>query len=269
MAENTGISWTNHGWNPRMGCDKAAPWCAGESSAATNLGARLWIDYQSCFLDQVRAQHIFDWLSKQPMRPETGECKKPPTHDTIQWGPRQAYLACVPSEFRVTSSGPIPQELSKLHTEIEQRYQAHFNTIQVNRHWDQNSYVQPHTDNMHGHVVMLSLGAPRRFLLRYKHDDKAKAKRWKVGDIFFDQVLPSGSLLTIYKRHQFDLTHEMPTQLEPCGVRISLIWRYLTESVVKGPLGQQSLIQGQAEYKAAQEAWLKAEAARIGLDIDG
>jgi len=49
----------------------------------------------------------------------------------------------------------------------------------------------------------------------------------------------------------------MPKAEQPCGVRISLIWRYLTQSVVKGPLGQQSLIAGQAEYKAAQEAWLK------------
>jgi alkylated DNA repair dioxygenase AlkB len=216
-----------------------------------------WHDYHPSFLEAGRAKAIFDWLNRQSMKPETGECTKPPTHDTIQWGPRQAYIFCVPSEYRVASSGPIPNQLSKLHSEIEQRYQARFNTIQVNRHWNENSVVHPHSDNMHGDIVMLSLGAPRRFVLRHKHTHKAKNPKWQAGDIFFDEVLPSGSLLTIYKDHQFDLTHEMPKAEQPCDVRISLIWRYLTQSVVKGPLGQQSLIAGQTEYKAAQEAWLK------------
>jgi hypothetical protein len=218
-----------------------------------------WIDYDPNFLAPERAQALFDWLNTQAMKPETGNCTKPPTHDTIQWGPRQAYLTCVPSQFRVDSSGPIPNRLSKLHKEIEERYQAHFNTIQVNRHWSENSVVHPHSDNMHGDIVMLSLGAPRRFVLRYKHGHKAKSPRWQAGDIYWDQVLPNGSLLTIYARHQFDLTHEMPAQDHPCDVRISLIWRYLTQSVVRGPLGKQSLIEGQAEYKAAQETWRKAK----------
>jgi len=216
-----------------------------------------WIDYVPDFLVPERAKALFDWLNAQAMKPETGNCTKPPTHDTIQWGPRQAYLACVPSQFRVVSSGPIPNRLSKLHREIEECYQAPFNTIQVNRHWNEKSVVHPHSDNMHGDIVMLSLGAVRRFVLRYKHTHKAQKPKYQAGEIFFDKPLSSGSLLTIYKNHQFDLTHEMPAQSEPCGARISLIWRYLTASVVKGPLGQHSLIQGQAEYKAAQEKWLQ------------
>lgn len=28
MAENSGISWTHHSWNPWVGCDKVAPGCA-------------------------------------------------------------------------------------------------------------------------------------------------------------------------------------------------------------------------------------------------
>jgi hypothetical protein len=216
-----------------------------------------WIDYEPAFLAPNRAQAIFNWLNGLSMKPETGECKKPPTHDTIQWGPRQAYLYCVPHVYRVKSTGPIPGQLSKLHSEIQQRYQAHFNTIQVNRHWNEKSYVHPHSDNMHGDIVMLSLGAPRRFILKYKHNHRAKNPKWKAGETFFEDILPSGSLLTILKRHQFDLTHEMPAQDEPCSARISVIWRYLTASVVKGPLGQQSIIAGQAEYKEAQEKWIQ------------
>ncbi|HWY53585.1 MAG TPA: hypothetical protein VNZ03_03935 [Terriglobales bacterium] len=212
-----------------------------------------WIDYDPDFLAPDRTKALFDWLNALAMKPETGGCTKPPTHDTIQWGPRQAYLACVPAEYRVSSSGPIPNRLAKLHAEIEDRYQAPFNTIQVNRHWNEKSAVHPHSDNMHGDIVMLSLGAVRRFVLRYKHAHKAQKPKYQAGEIFFDKPLPSGSLLTIYKNHQFDLTHEMPAQSEPCGVRISLIWRYLTASVVRGPLGQQSIIAGQAEFKEAVE----------------
>jgi hypothetical protein len=170
--------------------------------------SKSWIDFEPAFLPPKRAHELFDWLNRQSFSAETASCTSAPTHDTLHFGPRQAYLSCVPSEFRVVSSGPIPSELLKLHNEIEQRYRATFNSIQGNRHWNANSVVTAHSDNMHGDIVMLSLGKPRRFVLRYKHADKAKTlNRWKAGDIFFDEILPSGSLLTIFKNHQFDLTH--------------------------------------------------------------
>lgn len=214
-----------------------------------------WIDYCPNFLDQVRAQKIVDWIDSLNLKPETGSCTDAPTHDSIQWGPRQAYLTCVAPGVRIQSSGPIPVQLSKLHEEIEQRYQACFNSIQVNRHWNENSQVHTHSDNMHGDIVMLSLGCPRRFVLRYKHTHKAKTPKWQEGDVFKDETLPNGSLLTIFKRHQFDLTHEMPKAEQPCGPRIALIWRYLTQSVVESPLGRVSLMNGEREYRQAQEHW--------------
>jgi alkylated DNA repair dioxygenase AlkB len=218
-----------------------------------------WIDYEPAFLEAGRAKQIFDWINLQRLIPETGKCKgAKPTHDTIQWGPRQAYLACVPAEYRVISSGPIPDELLKLHGKIEQRYRATFNTIQVNRHWNEKSNVGAHSDMMHGDIVMLSLGAPRRFILRHKHDHKANTPKWKAGDIFFDEELPNGSLLTILKRHQFDLTHEMPVSPTPCGARISLIWRYITSSLAVGnakTLSRQGIIDGQPEFLEAQRKW--------------
>jgi alkylated DNA repair dioxygenase AlkB len=217
-----------------------------------------WIEYTPGFLAPERAKAIFDWISTQNLKPETGDCTKPPTHDSIQWGPRQAYIHCVPFGVRIQSSGPIPAKLSKLHAELEQRYQAHFNSIQVNRHWDENSEVGAHSDLMHGHIVMLSLGAERRFVLRYKHDHKAKEPKWKAGDIYFDKSSANGSLLTIYKQHQFDLTHEMPKAEHPCGPRVSLIWRYLALPDTR-KLSRDSLIEGQKEYQEAQAQWQEAE----------
>lgn len=216
-----------------------------------------WTDYHADFLAPDRAKAIFEWINAQDLKPETGRCGEAPTHDSIQWGPRQAYIACVAPGVRIQSSGPIPARLSKLHTEIEERYQSHFNSIQVNRHWNENSNVGAHSDLMHGHIVMLSLGAERRFVLRYKHDHKAKNPKWKAGDIFFDRVLPNGSLLTIYKQHQFDLTHEMPKAEGPCGPRVAVIWRYIALPVTK-KLARESLIEGQQEYQEAQAKWQEA-----------
>jgi hypothetical protein len=149
---------------------------------------------------------------------------------------------------------PIPKYLQGLHNRIENKYRATFNSIQLNRHWNENSSVHPHSDLMHGHIVMLSLGAPRRFVLKYKKDDKAKTlNRWKAGDIYFDEVLPDGSILTIYKQHQQEVTHEMPKADQTCDYRISMIWRFISTAVTKR-LHSTSLWDV-TEYNAAQAKW--------------
>lgn len=225
---------------------------------------KAWIDFVTDFLSKDRAGKLLDWFMARPeWKQEDGYCPKPgqdmkPQHDSLQWGPRQAYNACVPTEFRIVSSGPIPHKLSKLHDEIENRYHATFNSIQLNRHWNENSTVHPHSDLMHGHIVMLSLGAHRRFVLKYKKDDKAKTlNRWKAGDILFSDVLPHGSLLTIYKQHQMEVTHEMPKADHPCGHRISVIWRFISTAVTQ-KLHSTSLWDT-AEYDAAQAKWKQKE----------
>src|SRR5271163_249134 len=110
-----------------------------------------WYEFIPDFLDN--ADEILEWLRKQPgWQKEDGYCptlKRPmrDQHSTIQWGPRQAYSSCVPPEFRITSSGPIPDFLKPLTERIELRYRQPFNSIQVNRHYDHTSSVHPHSDN--------------------------------------------------------------------------------------------------------------------------
>ena len=215
-----------------------------------------WIEFVPDFLDATRAQELLDWINTLDLKPETGNCPAKVGHDTIHFGPRQAYMKCVPEEFQVESSGPIPEYLRPLHEEMERRYQQSFNSVQINRHWNEKSVVQPHSDLMHGDIVMLSLGAPRRFVLKHKHDHKAKAPRWKTGDIYFDDVLPSGSLLTIHKQHQSDVTHEMPEASDPCGVRVSLIWRYVAEPITR-KLHWSAKSDGDLEYANAQVDFAK------------
>jgi alkylated DNA repair dioxygenase AlkB len=222
-------------------------------------GNKPWYEFVPDFLDNP--DEILAWLYKQSgWRKEDGYCptlKRPmrDQHSTIQWGPRQAYNSCVPPDFRIRSSGPIPDFLKPLTERIEERYKQPFNSIQVNRHYDHTSSVHPHSDNMQGDIVMIALGAPRRFVLRFKNDDKAVTKhRWKAGEIFYDPVMPSGSLLTIYAQHQHDLQHELPVQTEPCGERLSMIWRYLTKGNEQHS-GLQAYSMGGAEFTAAKKEW--------------
>jgi hypothetical protein len=216
-----------------------------------------WIDFVPNFLSESEQQSLISTIQTLKCVPEIGQCKTAiPSHDTIHFGPRQAYLVCVPQEFRARSAGPILEPFLPLTARIEDRYQAAFNSLQINRHYNQNSSTLPHSDSIHGHIVMLSLGYPRRFVLTYKFADKAKTlRRWRAGDTLFDRELPSGSLLTLYKNHQFDLNHQMPKADHLCDMRISIIWRYIAEPLTRN-LGKQALMDGCWEYKDAQQKFL-------------
>jgi hypothetical protein len=220
-----------------------------------------WIDFTPNYLTEDEQQSLLAIIRTLKCTPETGQCGPNgiPSHDTIHFGPRQAYLTCVPAEFRVQTAGPIPDFLKPLHTRLENRYCRAFNSIQVQRHYNENSYVLPHSDSIHGDIPMLSLGWPRRFVLTYKRSDKSKLQRWKAGDIYFDQELPSGSLLTLLRSHQFDLNHQMPKANHPCNVRVSLIWRYIAQPVTQS-IGRYSLMNGYREYRDAQRAWVAESA---------
>jgi hypothetical protein len=223
---------------------------------------KTWIDFVPDFLSDDEQQSLISIILTLKCTPEIGQCKTAiPSHDTIHFGPRQAYMVCVPQEFRVRSAGPILDVFQPLTNRIQNRYSAFFNSLQINRHYNQNSSILPHSDSIHGHIVMLSLGYPRRFVLTYKFTDKAKTlQRWRAGNVFFDRELPSGSLLTLYRNHQFDLNHQMPKADHPCDMRISLIWRYIAEPLTR-ELGKQSLMDGYWEYKDAQQKFRAGGAA--------
>jgi alkylated DNA repair dioxygenase AlkB len=153
------------------------------------------------------------WLEK-----ETGSCTVPPSHATIHWGPRQAYLDCVPTEYRAKSSGEIPEFLIPLQKRLENKYDCVFNSAQVNKHFGEDAVVHAHTDSNAGHISMISLGAERDFVLKsFAHGRKEFARLKQA----------SGSLLTFFPKEQHKHTHEMPKSPIPCGVRYSIIFRHI------------------------------------------
>src|SRR5712691_4070544 len=95
-------------------------------------------------LEQARGFHL-----------ETGHCTLKPSHATVQWGPRQAYMDCVPNAYRAKSSGDIPEWLMPLKQRLEMKYNCYFDSIQVNKHFNENALVTAHSDSTPGHICMV------------------------------------------------------------------------------------------------------------------
>src|SRR5579862_2360982 len=93
-------------------------------------------EYIADFLPSAEAANLFKRLKGLPgYKFETGSCDLEPTHSTVQFGSRQAYLDCVPKIYRVQSSGDIPDFLAVLKDRLEETYDCTFNSVQVNQHY--------------------------------------------------------------------------------------------------------------------------------------
>jgi alkylated DNA repair dioxygenase AlkB len=182
-------------------------------------------EYIPDFLTAQDADDLFAWLETQRgFQLEIGQCNgAKPSHATVQWGPRQAYLSCVPKPYRIGSSGDIPEYLMGLKRRLEEKYKCYFDSIQVNKHFDHNASVLPHTDSPPGHICMVSVGAEREFKLDLQGTYKP----------FASLRLAHGSLLTFPPHDQWKYRHRMLKSKTPCGARYSLIFRYITEALQK------------------------------------
>ena len=155
---------------------------------------------------------------------ETGSCDLKPSHATVQWGPRQSYLDCIPKAYRAKSSGDIPEWLTPLKLRVEAKYNCYCDSIQVNKHFNENAIVHSHSDSPPGHICMGSLGAERNFRL---------ALRFGSHRTLANIPLANGSLLTFFPNDQRRMSHAMPRSKTPCGARYSLIFRYITEALTR------------------------------------
>ena len=155
---------------------------------------------------------------------ETGSCSLKPSHATVQWGPRQSYLDCVPKAFRAKSSGNIPEWLLPLKRRLETKYACYFDSIQVNKHFNENAIVHSHSDSPPGHICMVSLGAERNFKISLRFGSHRTLANIPLAD---------GSMLTFFPGDQWRHTHEMPRSKTPCGARYALVFRYITEALVR------------------------------------
>jgi len=114
---------------------------------------------------------------------------------------------------------PILAEL-KLRIERESRHQ--FNSVLLNWYRGGGDSMGWHSDNeaslgKEPQIASISLGEPRRFLLRSNEDKSAK----------HTLTLASGSLLLMLGSVQSDWQHCVPKTRLPCNDRINLTYRYV------------------------------------------
>jgi hypothetical protein len=177
------------------------------------------------FLSPAEAAAFSDQLCQLPnYKFESGSCTIEPTHLTVQFGPRQAYNQCVPTIYRVVSSGEIPDFIEVQKLRAEEKYDCVFNSAQINLHPNNGSQVFPHKDSNPGHICQLSVGATRLFTLSYG---------MPIFHRFAHVPLTSGSLLTFFPREQHRMFHEMKRSETPCGMKFSVIFRYIPEILTR------------------------------------
>ena len=115
---------------------------------------------------------------------------------------------------------PAHLPLAEMLVHVQQKVSAPYNGIGLNLYRDGNDSVAMHGDKLHtlveGHpIALVSLGAPRRMLIRAKDGKRATLA----------VELEPGSLLCMSHASQFTHEHGIPKTRRPQGPRISAVFR--------------------------------------------
>ena len=187
--------------------DSGAPQHPGEWFAKiprVQLDARAWVEYQPGWL----AEHValFDALRRE-----------------IEWHiERRAMYDAFIDVPRLTATipddGPFPPALTRAHHALERRYRRRFESIRLAWYRDGRDSVAMHGDRIGRRiadtvVAILSLGAPRRFLL--KPAAGGRSHRFDLG---------GGDLLVMGGACQRTWRHGIP-KVKSAGPRISIQFR--------------------------------------------
>ncbi len=119
-----------------------------------------------------------------------------------------------------TDALPAHLPLAEMLVQVQQKVSAPYNGIGLNLYRDGNDSVAMHGDKLHtlveGHpIALVSLGAPRRMLIRAKDGKRATLA----------VELEAGSLLCMSHASQFTHEHGIPKTRRPQGSRISAVFR--------------------------------------------
>lgn len=147
-------------------------------------------------------------------------------HDGLAWrsGRRMMYerevdVPRLRAHFAVADPA-LPTALAEATTAVRAAVPAPFDSIGCNLYRDQHDSVAPHNDKLADIVrgepiVLLSLGATRRLVIRAKHPPRR----------VLNVDMESGSLLLMSWETQLHYDHGIPKQRTPVGPRISLAFR--------------------------------------------
>ena len=175
-----------------------------DARARVRLDARAWVEHHPGWLAGHEA--LFDALRRG-----------------IEWhAERRAMYDAVVDVPRLTATipddGPCPPALTRAHRTLEQRYRQRFESVRLAWYRDGRDSVALHGDRIGRRiadtiVAILSLGAPRRFLL--KPAAGGRSRRFDLG---------GGDLLVMGGACQRTWRHGIP-KVKAAGPRISIQFR--------------------------------------------
>jgi len=118
---------------------------------------------------------------------------------------------------------PFTDRLADLRRRMEALAGAAFNSVLLNCYRDHRDAMGLHADDerelgAQPVIASLSLGEPRPFRLRHRHDRAVAPLKLP---------LPSGSVLVMAGDTQMNWKHELPRQARPCGPRVNLTFRFI------------------------------------------
>ena len=185
-------------------CARARAGAGFGALVRTRLDAQAWVDHRPRWLPEHET--LFDALR----RGVQWHAERRAMYDAFVDVPR--LTATVPDD------GPCPPALARAHRALERHYRRRFESIRLAWYRDGQDSVAMHGDRVGRRVAdtvvaILSLGAPRRFLL--KPASGGRSRRFDLG---------GGDLLVMGGACQRTWRHGIP-KVKSAGPRISIQFR--------------------------------------------
>ena len=167
------------------------------------------VEYRPGFVDGGTAARWFRALREEV----PWQAQRRPMYDRVVDVPR------LTAAYRLDEDD-IPGALAEAVVRVRDALGVPYNTVGLNFYRDERDSVAPHGDKLHMitpgfPIALLSLGAPRRMVIRAKGLPKSAVRI----------ELAPGSLLLMSHASQLTHEHAVPKQRMPVGERISLAFR--------------------------------------------
>jgi alkylated DNA repair dioxygenase AlkB len=195
------------------------------SAGWTDLGDGAWVDYRPGFVAD-HASVMARLLESLPLRVEPirifGRFVDTPRRTSWHGDPDAVYSY----SGRTFSPLDWTEALTRLRTRLRDELDQDFNAVLVNHYRDGTDSMGWHADDEPElgprrediRVASISVGAPRRFVLRERAQPRSK----------LEVSLGEGDLLVMGGTSQRHWQHSVPKTARPVGERINLTFRVVT-----------------------------------------
>ena len=191
--------------------------------------------FPDAVLPDADVRHLPGWLA-----PAQAEALQASLHDVIPWevhrirmfgrwvdSPRlSCWMGDPDARYRYSGMDFLPHAwpgiLLPLRDRLQEQCNARFNSVLLNRYRNGSDSMGWHSDDEpelgpEPLIASLSLGAPRRFLLR-RRDDHGRKTEYQLGH---------GDLLLMGGATQRHYQHALPKSMRAAGERINLTFRWI------------------------------------------